>query len=90
VAGAIIGVLAVAAFGGILYYFFKNPEQFKSLLVSFLRMHLWVPLVCTCDMFLAAVNEVAVMVSICLEIWSGPLVAFGPLWSFLVRLVPLA
>ena len=51
VAGAIIGVLAVAAFGGILYYFFKNPEQFKSLLVSFLRMHLCVPLVCPCDMF---------------------------------------
>ena len=47
IAGAIIGVLVVAGLVGVAYYFFKNPEKFKSLLMSFLRTALY-PL-CLCD-----------------------------------------
>ena len=37
IAGAIIGMLAVAGFAGVVYYFLKNPDKFKSLLASFVR-----------------------------------------------------
>jgi hypothetical protein len=39
IAGAIIGMLAVAGFAGVVYYFLKNPDKFKSLLASFVRTH---------------------------------------------------
>jgi hypothetical protein len=47
IAGAIIGVLVVAGLVGVAYYFFKNPEKFKSLLMSFLRTALYS--LCLCD-----------------------------------------
>ena len=37
IAGAIIGMLAVAGFAGVVYYFLKNPDKFKSLLASIVR-----------------------------------------------------
>ena len=36
ISGTIIGVLAVLAFAGIVYYFVKNPHKFKLLVVSFI------------------------------------------------------
>ena len=34
IAGALIGLLAIAALAGIGFYFYKNPKKFKSLIVS--------------------------------------------------------
>jgi hypothetical protein len=74
IAGAIIGMLAVAGFAGVVYYFLKNPDKFKSLLASFVRNEVSV-MVSLCleiwDMFGDGYLTYSVMKDSTMRAWLG-------------------